>query len=194
MLNLFPRASCLFDTLLYRLPDVLIKNYNVCLVVWCPRSIRLVFFRRDMAVGTRLSITVSQNKYFNTWAAVLSVLEKQFIQNKKIIYFHCQRNHREIWQRFRLHRVLKKSPTLFTHQTWWYIGGELFVSYTLKIYCSVDMQWLSRWIHNIVFPGSNPGGGNVDSAFQMSSSSINAAQVCRVVWIVRDPPVNSFGN
>ena len=56
------------------------------------------------------------------------------------------------------------------------------------------VQWLSRWIHNAVFPGSNPGAGKVDSAFhpfevcEMSSSIINAAQVCRVVRIVRDPP------
>ena len=47
------------------------------------------------------------------------------------------------------------------------------------------LQWLSRWIHNPVFPGSNPGGGKVDSALhpsevcEMSSSIINAAQVCR---------------
>ena len=47
------------------------------------------------------------------------------------------------------------------------------------------MQWLSRWIHNPVFPGSNPGGGKVDSAFhpsevgEMSSSISNAAQVCQ---------------
>ena len=43
------------------------------------------------------------------------------------------------------------------------------------------VQWLSRWIHNPVFPGSNPGGVKVDSAFhpsevgEMSSSVINAA-------------------
>ena len=47
------------------------------------------------------------------------------------------------------------------------------------------VQWLSRWIHNPVFPGSKPGGGKVDSAFhssevgEMSSSIINAAQMCR---------------
>ena len=45
--------------------------------------------------------------------------------------------------------------------------------------------WLSSWIHNPVFPGSNPGGGKVDSAFhpsevsEMSSSIVNAVQVCR---------------
>ena len=47
------------------------------------------------------------------------------------------------------------------------------------------MQWLSRLILYPVFPGSNRGGGNVDSAFhpsevgEMSSSIINGAQVCR---------------
>ena len=47
------------------------------------------------------------------------------------------------------------------------------------------VQWLSCWIHNPVFPGSNPGGGKVDSAFhpseigEMSSSVINGAQVFR---------------
>ena len=40
-----------------------------------------------------------------------------------------------------------------------------------------NMQWLNRCIHNPVFPGSNHGGGKVDSAFhhsevsEMSSSS-----------------------
>ena len=62
-------------------------------------------------------------------------------------------------------------------------------------YITVMMQWLNRWIHNPVFPGSNPGGGKVDSAFhpseigEMSSSTINAAQVCRGF---ADPPRNSF--
>ena len=43
----------------------------------------------------------------------------------------------------------------------------------------------SRWIHTPVFPESNPGGGNVDSAFhpseigEMSSSVSKAAQVYR---------------
>ena len=46
------------------------------------------------------------------------------------------------------------------------------------------VQWLSHWIHNPVFPGSNHGGGKVDSVFhpsevsEMNSSIINAAQVC----------------
>ena len=47
------------------------------------------------------------------------------------------------------------------------------------------VQWLSHWIHNPVFLGSNPSGGKVDSAFrpsevgEMSSSITNASQVCR---------------
>ena len=47
------------------------------------------------------------------------------------------------------------------------------------------VQWLSSWIHYPVFPGSNTGGGKVDTAFhpsevgEMSSSIINAAQVYR---------------
>ena len=58
---------------------------------------------------------------------------------------------------------------------------DLFVS---MVKHTIMAQWLNRWIHNPVFPGSNPGGGKVDSAFypskvgEMSSSIINAAQVC----------------
>ena len=46
------------------------------------------------------------------------------------------------------------------------------------------LQWLSRCINNLAFPGSNRGGGKVDSAFrplevnEKSSSIINAAQEC----------------
>ena len=44
--------------------------------------------------------------------------------------------------------------------------------------------YLSRWIHNPVFPGSKPGSGKVDSAFHpsevgdMNSCVTNAVQVC----------------
>ena len=57
--------------------------------------------------------------------------------------------------------------------------------YFLISIVAVMMQWLSCWIPNPVFPGSNPGGGKVDSAFQpsevgeLNSSVINSAQVCR---------------
>ena len=51
------------------------------------------------------------------------------------------------------------------------------------------VQWLSCWIHNPVFPGSNPGDGKVDSAFHPSDGvAVLMLRKCvGVVRIVRDP-------
>ena len=61
------------------------------------------------------------------------------------------------------------------------------------------VQWLSRWIHNPVFPRSNRSVGKVDSAFhpsevgEISTVLLMLRKCVGVVRIVRDPPVNSFG-
>ena len=60
------------------------------------------------------------------------------------------------------------------------------------------VQWLSRWIHNPVFPSSNPGGGKVDSAFHPSEVSEAVLLMLRKCVGIRadrqrPPLVNSFG-